>query len=525
MKMRQWMRTMTGMLLSLTLLCGCAAGLAEEAADTAAATDTAATDTAAAETAEPLLLVTVNGEEIWSNNEEMQKLIDYYTSYYSSYGYDVSDPGLMPYLQAEGMTWAVEDVLYRQKAKELGIEEMTEEQKAQAEARAKESWERAVSSYAQSQGGLTEESTEEETAAARLQALEYIESNFGYTEESFIREFVADTETTMLRENVHHAVLGEITVSDEEVTSHFNELVEEDKNSYENNIPMYEYYTNYMGSNSYYVPEGYRGITHILLNVDSELMNNYTSLQAKLEEQQEAEDAADEEVKDEEADAAGDTAGETVGETEAADEAADEAAAETATAETGDAPAAEETPEEPVTQEMVDAAKQAIMDSVAAQVDEIMAKYKAGTPFADLIAEYGNDPGMTQEPNKTDGYAVHKESILWDPVFTEGAMALEKVGDVSEPVLGSHGVHILHYTRDIPAGAVELTEEIRSELHDELLSEKENTAVSAMKEEWKKEAKIEYTDDGQAILDAVAELEAESVETTEATEEALSDGQ
>ena len=257
-------------------------------------------------------------------------------------------------------------------------------------------------------------------------------------------------------------------------------------------------------------------LSHILLEVDDELMNNYQNLLASLEEQEEKA-TADESTEDTaEADAG---------------EAAAEAPAETAEApaETAEAPAeATEAPAEPVTQEMVDAARQAILDSVKDKVDEIKAKYEAGTPFADLVAEYGTDPGMTVEPNKTNGYAVHKESILWDPAFKEGAMALEKIGDISEPVLGSYGVHILHYTRDIPAGAVELTDEIRATLKDELQSELEQAAVSAMMADWLSSADIQYTEDGQQLKSVLEanNAESESVEATEATEELLGeDGQ
>ena len=65
------------------------------------------------------------------------------------------------------------------------------------------------------------------------------------------------------------------------------------------------------------------------------------------------------------------------------------------------------------------------------------------------------------------------------------------------------------------------------QLKEELLSEKENTAVSEMVQGWISTAEIIYTDEGQAIMDAAnGETEEESVETTEATEEALSgDGQ
>ena len=491
MRNRQWNRKLTSLLLAVMMAAGCLGGVLAEGEDAAVVADLTEE-----EAQEPVLLASVNGEEIWSNNEYIQQLIDYYSSYYASYGYDTSDPDLQIYLQAAGLEWAVESVLYQQKAAELNVAEMTDEQKAALEADAKAEWDEAVDYYTEMLGGLTEDSTEEEKAEARINALTYIATSFGYTEEAYVSEYVEGSRETQLRENVQKAVLGEIGVTDDEVTDYFNELVEEDKESYEGNVAMYEYYTQYMGSESYYTPEGYRGIHHILLEVDPDLMNNYTSLAAKLEEQQEAETA------DEETEIAGETA-----ETEAAAE----------TEETAE-------PEEPVTQEMIDAARQAILDSVQAQVDEIMAKYEAGTPFTDLVAEYGTDPGMTVEPTKTDGYAVHKDSILWDTAFTEGAMALEKVGDVSEPVLSSFGIHLLHYTRDIPAGAVELTEAIRESLREELRSEKENTATAAMLDEWKTAAEIIYTEQGQEIIDLANEAESESVETTESTEQILSDG-
>ena len=493
MKNNHWFRMLAAMMLAVMMLAGSTVGAAAEGADAAVVADL--TESAVSE---PVLLASVNGEEIWSNNEEMQQLIDYYVSYYSRYyGVDADDPTMQAFGKAFGLQWMVESILYTQKAAELKIPDMTEEQRAAQEAEAKARWEEIVSQYAEGLSSLTETSTEEEIAAARLNALAYIESNFGYTEESFVNEQVEDSRPFQLRKNVQEAVLGKIEVTEEEIVAHFNELVEEDKAQYEGNVPMYEYYTRYMGSNSYYVPEGYRGITHILLDVDDELMSSYTALSEELKNQGQAENT--------ETPAEGENAGET-------------AAEGTETAEPT------EEPKEPVTQEMVDAAKQAIFDSVKGQVDEIMAKFQAGTSFDDLVDEYGTDPGMKTEPNKTDGYPVHKESILWDPAFTEGAMALEKVGDVSEPILGSSGVHILHYKRDIPAGAVEMTEEIRKQMEEEMLNEKETIAVEAMVKTWIAESEIVYTEEGQEIMDAVKAVE-ESVSTTDATEEVLADGQ
>ena len=522
MRNNHWSRMLTAVLTALVLLAGSLMGAAAEGTDAAVVADLT-------EAEEPVLLASVNGDEIWSNHEQMLRLQDSYLGFYSSYGYDTSDPELQAFVKAACLEWAVDDALYQQKAAELKGADMTEEQKAALEAQAKKEWDEAVTYYAEQQSGITADSTEEEVAAARANAVAYIESTFGLTEETYTADYVEGSREGQLWKNVQTAVLGEFTVSEEEITAHFNELVEEDKAQYEGNVPMYEYYTNYMGSKSYYVPEGYRGISHILLKVDQDLLSTYTSLAAELEEQKEKEEAPAEE-------------------TEAPAEETEAPAEETA--EPAGSPEPTEEPKEPVTQEQVDAAKQAILDSVQAQVDEILAKYAAGTSFRELIAQYGTDPGMLSEQarqeyvdessfkdlyakyglemlgeNAENGYAVHTESILWDPAFRDGAMKLEKIGDVSEPVLGSKGIHLLHYTRDIPAGAVELTEALRDQLKEEILSEKESTAVAAMVEEWRNAAEIIYTPEGQAILDAANNQNEESVETTEATEETLADGE
>lgn len=552
MNSRKWIAAMLALLLAAGAFAGALAEGTEDAvvvADLTLPAETAEPETAEAGEEEPVLLASVNGDEIWSNNEKMQKLMDDYISYYAQYGYDLSDD---PSLRMAGLQWAIEDALYQQKAAELGVAAVTDEETAALTEEARANWNEIVDYYAQGFAGMTEESTDEEKAAARAEATAYIQNNFGYTEESFIQESLADSQDVQLRKNVQKAVLGEIEVTDDEVTAYFNGLVEADKAQYEGNIPMYEYYTKYNGTQSFYVPEGYRGIAHILLKVDQALLDSYTSLSAKLEEQKEAEAAAEEEKTD-----AAETAENTEAPAENAETAeATEAPAENAeTAEASEAPAeaaeaTAEPTEEPVTQEMVDAARQAILDSVKDKVEEIRTKYEAGTPIAELIAQYGTDPGMLSAQarqeyvdensfadlyakygvemlgeNAEKGYAVHPESILYDPAFTEGAMKLEKIGELSDPVIGTYGVHLLHYTRDIPGGAVEMTDEIRAQMKEEALSEKETKAATAMMDEWLKNAEIIYTDEGQAIVDAAALDESESVETTEATEETLADGQ
>ena len=110
-----------------------------------------------------------------------------------------------------------------------------------------------------------------------------------------------------------------------------------------------------------------------------------------------------------------------------------------------------------------------------------------------MIAIYGNDPGMTDPTRLAEGYPVHMDSIIWDPAFVKGAFSVSEVGQWSEPVLGSYGVHIVYYLRDVPAGAVELTDEMYATLYDEMLVSAEDELFNTQMQAWFEESEIEYS--------------------------------
>ena len=113
----------------------------------------------------------------------------------------------------------------------------------------------------------------------------------------------------------------------------------------------------------------------------------------------------------------------------------------------------------------------AILDSVKDTTDEIYARLEAGESFEDLIAEYGEDPGMQNEPTMTSGYYVSNESQNWEVNFRDAAMALEQVGQYTEtPVLSGSGVHIIQYTADVLGGEVGL-DTVREALYAATLEE------------------------------------------------------
>ena len=398
------------------------------------------------------VLVTVNGQGIL--REKIDMIASNLVSSYAQYGYDTSDAAFMAVMNQYAVEYAVQLEVMEQKAVEMGYDQFTDEEKAQIAEQNTAEWNQLVDMYVSYYGGVTAESTEEEKAAARVSMLSMLES-MGLTEAAMLENTMENT----VLDRVEASMVEGVTVTDEEVKALFDEYVKQDEANYKEDVGMYEYMTQYYGEPAYYTPEGYRGITHILLEVDQELLGNYQALTAELEEQQDAAENPD-------------------------------AAAE----------GTEETT--PVTQADVDAAYQAIIDSVQPTIDEINQKLADGVSFADLIVEYGTDPGMDQEPAKSEGYSVHMDSIIWDPVFVKAAFSVNNVGDIAAPVVGSYGVHIVQYTRDVPAGAVEYTEDIALALHEAALSEKENEQFNTTMEAWLAASVVSYSAEAQAMIDA-----------------------
>ena len=468
------------------------AAAVEESVEAAAETveeATVAEPTAAP--AEPVLLVTVNGDKIYSDDSYLNAVISYYNDYAANYGYDTSSAEMINTINQYSLMYTMRSTLIRQKAAEFGLATLTDEEKAATEAKAKAEWAEIIESYVKESGTVTDASTDEEKAAARADA-EAVFLAMGYDEARYVNDYLEGEAENMMTSRLQDRLTEGKTVTDADVQAYFDDLVKEDQETYEGNASTYEFYTQYYGQSSYYVPEGYRAITHILLTVDEELLNAWKDLSARLEEQQ---SAAEEEPVEESADAT---------------PAPDAEAAESATAE----PTAE-----PVTPEMVAAAEKAILDSVQSTVDEIMAKYEGGTSFDDLIKEYGTDTGMKDDAKRAEGYMVHKDSILWDPAFTAAAMALEKAGDVSKPVVSQFGVHILQYLKDIPGGAVELTDDMKSQFRETLTGEMREEALSTALDEWMAASEIVYTEEGKAWKLPEAEAE-EAAEETAAEEPA-----
>lgn len=472
-KMKKTLTMLAALLLALAICATAVFAMAEEPATEEVAETVEAVEPAAMPDADTVLC-TVNGKELTYGY--VAPFIDNILNSYISYGYDSSDE-LVDYSNREGMYMAQLYTMLEVIGDELNVT-LTDEQKAQATEEADTTWNNSLDYVLQEQYGISEASTEEEKNTALASALALLES-MGYTQEAMVEEALTNAKWSAIMD----AMCADIAVTDEQVQAYLDEQIASQVELYGNDPSYYEM-MQYYGYPTYYRPEGYRAVTHILLKVDDTLLQTYSNLSATFEEQ---------------------------------------AAAAEAEVPEGEETAETEEPAEPVTAEQVEEARQAILASVQSTVDEIMAKFNAGTSFADLIVEYGNDPGMQQEGMLETGYEVAAGSIMWDLPFRDGAMAIANVGEVSEPVVGANGVHIIYYLKDVPGGPVTITPTEWESIRADLLSEAtdnhiNNTVISRLGA-----AEIVYTDAATPYIPDLGTeegTEAAPEETAEATEAA-----
>lgn len=392
--------------------------------------------------AEDEVVMTVNGVKV------TKAQLDIYAQMFGeTYGVDPADESIVSY----ALNYLLQGVFIEQKSAELNLS-LTDEEKASCQTE----WETTVQAYADSL--LTsEEPTEEEKAQAYTDALAAAEA------QDFTVEML---ELSLLSEKLMNELIKDVTVTEEDAKTVYDAYVAEDTVTYggEDGYANYEYMVNYgpmmemygMGTyrEPYVIPEGIRGITHILLAVDEALLTEYNDAVARLEEAQDATEA-----------------------------------------ETTEEPAeTTEEPQEPVTQEDIDALEAQILASVQTTVDEINQKLQNGASFDDLIKEYGTDGGMNDEATLATGYGVHKDSETYDLTFRDEAFnQLEKIGDVSAPVVTQFGVHILCYKSDFAAGPVPF-ENVKDALMEEALVNAQNEVITQVVTQWQNDATIVLAD-------------------------------
>ena len=410
---------------------------------------------AAAQTSSEDVLVTVNGTPI--TRAAFENYYSNVSSYYAYYGYDVTTAENVAYLKYMSLDTLIQLALMDQKLVELGIT-LTEAEQAAAEQEGRDLWSEDVSS-AMSYYGVTSASTEAERALVMVQVLAELEA-LGYTEESYVQEAVENA----LYLKLEAEMVRGAAVTDAQVQTLYAQLVNEDKDAYGDDASIYEatlqmneiaemyglmeYY-----DELWYIPQGYRNVIHILLDVELDLLEEWYNLLATYEEQQGALEEG----------------GQIVGEA--------------------------------VTAEEVENARLAILAYVQPTVDEINARLAEGATFQSLIAEYTIDSAMYTYDDITAGVQVHMDSILFPGNYRDAAFSVSNPGEVSEPVATEMGVYIVCYVSDAPGGAVQLTEARYQALQEDLMLEAENAKYTETMNSWYNAAEILFSDEAQAIMD------------------------
>lgn len=123
------------------------------------------------------------------------------------------------------------------------------------------------------------------------------------------------------------------------------------------------------------------------------------------------------------------------------------------------------------------------------KAEEVLAKVKNGEDFDKLVEEYGEDPGMLQNP---EGYEIDADTNFI-PEFKETALKLKK-GQVSELVPTVYGYHIIKVYEEIDEKVFSL-EEKKEEIKSSLITQNKNDKWQALLDDWMAKATIKKYED------------------------------
>lgn len=304
-----------------------------------------------------------------------------------------------------------------QKASEDGLDQLTDEEKANAESYAKQqmdSWYDNFTAEVAEEGELTGATAAEE---AKKRYDDYINEK-GYT-----LEYVTEVYTNnIILDKLAEKYYAQLEPTDEQLKAKYDERVASDKETYTADPDSYAEAVIY--STPLYHPSGYRRVSHILFAMSDTESEEVYGLQE-----------------------AGDEAGATAKQDE-------------------------------------------YMANCKTEADEIYAQLaEDGSKFTELMQEHSDDV-YNGELSSPEGYTLNANTTYLDAAFVEGAMALSKVGDISEPIKTDFGYHILKYEEDVQEHTTpydDIDETLLEEFKQEIVYEEYEKLV----DEWEKGMKVE----------------------------------
>ncbi len=406
--------------------------------------------------------------------EQVDYELDYMSSMYAMYGYsyDVTDPSIIAQAQEEAINGLKEDLALTAKAKELGLDQLTDEEMASVKETAQSNYDNALT-YVKNYM-LTDEEKEGKDDEAINKLVEDKIIDLGVSLDSYIES----EKKSEIDNKLRAYAIQDVTVTDEEIQAEFDSKVESDKTTYGENAGAWATAAN-NGTTLYYTPAGIRRVKQILIKFKDEDQTAIDGAKQQVTDATTARNAAQAKI-----DAANETL-ETEGDTDEIKAAKEQAQA--------DLEAAQKELE--AADEALAAAGQAVTDAtdkafanIDEETDAVLASLNAeGADWQAIMDEKNQDPGMK---NNEKGYAVSSDMTSFDSAFVEAAMALEKPGDHSGKVKGtSYGYYIIRYEGDEAEGPISL-DSVKESLSSSLLSTKQTEAYNAAKAQWVEEAGI-----------------------------------
>ena len=414
---------------------------------------------------------------------QIQNQVNYMTALYSRYGlsFDSTNADVMSSLTDNVLNSLVERSVLLAKAKELGLDQLTDEEKTKIE----ENTASQLDSLRKS--AATEFSLDLET---QLEEINAKLDEIGYTEE-VVRKSV--TESLLITKAEDYAV-KDVTVTEDEIVADFNSKVEAAKTSYESDLSAYGKAV-LNGTTVYYRPAGYRNVKQILIKYsdeDSALVSNIqTALDNVITEQN---NAANVMAKlgvtnmDELANQvtvtlkpATETPTATVeveSSVSAFEEGLDETVAATAVT------IAEAKAKRAFLEQQLADAKAKALANITPEADEVLAALAEGQDWDTLAEAHNDDPGMKAGAvNAATGYPVCAIAIVVPVAISIGTPTGVVVGCCS----ACYGYYIIQYTSDVVEGAVDM-ETVHDTISSSLLSSKQSTVRDEVVAQWVKDA-------------------------------------
>ena len=380
------------------------------------------------------VVATVNGVNITKG--QVMSDYNYMIMLYQAYGITLNNE-ILEGIKTDVLDMFVLQEVIRQKAVELNLVNYDDPASfAEPDAEAEAYFEELLAEHAEhvATAGMSEEAARE----AQIAHLAAEGTTLERIQDSYRQEYVHNL--------VEEHIASSVSVTEDEVKAAYDAQVAEDEEQYASSSYLYEN-DQISGETVTWNPEGYRTVKHILFLTSDE----QTASQAEISTQITAVDT--------------------------------EIAALDTTAEGYEASLTELNAKKADLEAQQTALNEEIIASFKEKTDAVYARLANGEAFDALMAELGEDPGMKREPSMTTGYYVKADSSTWDINFRDAAMALENIGDVSQPVLTASGVHIVYYNSDVTAGAVDF-ESLREALSESLLTEKQEDAFNAACAQW-----------------------------------------